>query len=54
MTTPRIDAGPLDLLVLEGDGIGPEIMAATLAVLRAADARRRLAGAPRAGHDFSR
>ena len=39
MTTPRIDAGPLDLLVLEGDGIGPEIMAATLAVLRAADAR---------------
>jgi len=39
MTTPRNDASPLDLLVLEGDGIGPEIMAATLAVLRAADAR---------------
>ncbi|HTT47420.1 MAG TPA: isocitrate/isopropylmalate dehydrogenase family protein [Pseudolabrys sp.] len=30
--------GGLRLLVLEGDGIGPEIMAATLAVLRAADA----------------
>ncbi len=30
-------AGALDLLVLEGDGIGPEITAATLAVLRAAD-----------------
>jgi 3-isopropylmalate dehydrogenase len=28
--------GKIDLLVLEGDGIGPEIMAATLAVLRAA------------------
>jgi len=27
----------LDILVLEGDGIGPEIMAATLEVLRAAD-----------------
>ena len=27
------------ILVLEGDGIGPEIMAATLAVLRAADAK---------------
>ena len=27
----------IDLLVLEGDGIGPEITAATLAVLRAAD-----------------
>ena len=39
MTTPRTDAGPLDLLVLEGDGIGPEIMAATVGVLRAADAR---------------
>ena len=37
MTTSR--NAPLDLLVLEGDGIGPEIMAATLAVLRAADAR---------------
>ncbi len=31
--------GALRLLVLEGDGIGPEIMAATLAVLRAADAK---------------
>ena len=29
-------SGKIDLLVLEGDGIGPEIMAATLAVLRAA------------------
>lgn len=29
----------IDLLVLEGDGIGPEITAATLAVLEAADAR---------------
>jgi 3-isopropylmalate dehydrogenase len=29
----------IDILVLEGDGIGPEITAATLAVLRAADAR---------------
>jgi isocitrate/isopropylmalate dehydrogenase len=34
--------GALRLLVLEGDGIGPEIMAATLAVLRAADANFRL------------
>jgi len=31
--------GDLRLLVLEGDGIGPEITAATLAVLRAADAK---------------
>jgi isocitrate/isopropylmalate dehydrogenase len=31
--------GGLRLLVLEGDGIGPEITAATLAVLRAADAK---------------
>ena len=30
-------ADPIDILVLEGDGIGPEIVAATLAVLRAAD-----------------
>ena len=30
-------SGDINLLVLEGDGIGPEIMAATLAVLRAAD-----------------
>jgi 3-isopropylmalate dehydrogenase len=29
----------LELLVLEGDGIGPEIMSSTLTVLRAADAR---------------
>jgi isocitrate dehydrogenase (NAD+) len=29
----------VDLLILDGDGIGPEIMAATLAVLRAADAK---------------
>jgi 3-isopropylmalate dehydrogenase len=29
--------GALNILVLEGDGIGPEITAATLAVLRAAD-----------------
>ena len=32
-------AGKIDILVLEGDGIGPEITAATLAVLRAADAK---------------
>ena len=32
-------AGAIDILVLEGDGIGPEITAATLAVLRAADAK---------------
>src|SRR5471032_2762491 len=31
--------GDLRLLVLEGDGIGPEITAATLTVLRAADAK---------------
>ena len=30
------------LLVLPGDGIGPEITAATLAVLKAADTRFRL------------
>jgi 3-isopropylmalate dehydrogenase len=38
----RMTAAPdakLRLLVLEGDGIGPEICAATLAVLQAADAR---------------
>jgi 3-isopropylmalate dehydrogenase len=34
-----INDGALRLLVLEGDGIGPEITAATLAVLRAADAK---------------
>ena len=38
MSEKRKD-GSVNLLVLEGDGIGPEIMAATLAVLRAADAR---------------
>jgi 3-isopropylmalate dehydrogenase len=32
-------AGAIDILVLEGDGIGPEITAAALAVLRAADAK---------------
>jgi isocitrate dehydrogenase (NAD+) len=32
-------AGKIDILVLEGDGIGPEISAATLAVLRAADVK---------------
>jgi len=31
--------GAINLLMLEGDGIGPEIMAATLAVLRAAAAK---------------
>jgi isocitrate/isopropylmalate dehydrogenase len=31
--------GKIDILVLQGDGIGPEIMAATLAVLRAADTK---------------
>ena len=30
-------AGKIDILVLGGDGIGPEITAGTLAVLRAAD-----------------
>ena len=34
--------GAIDILVLEGDGIGPEITAATLAVLSAADARFKL------------
>ena len=33
------DAKSLNLLVLEGDGIGPEITAATLGVLRTADAK---------------
>ena len=31
--------GKIDVLVLEGDGIGPEITAATMAVLRAADGK---------------
>ena len=39
MTKSGKAAGALHLLVLEGDGIGPEITAATLAVLRAADAK---------------
>jgi isocitrate dehydrogenase (NAD+) len=37
MTKGEKSAGASRLLVLEGDGIGAEIMAATLAVLRAAD-----------------
>jgi isocitrate/isopropylmalate dehydrogenase len=37
MSTAEKAAGALRLLVLEGDGVGPEIMAATLAVLRAAE-----------------
>ncbi len=36
-------AAALDILVLEGDGIGPEITAATMRVLRAADAKFALA-----------
>ena len=39
MTTGERSAGAQRLLVLEGDGIGPEITAATLSVLRAADAK---------------
>ncbi len=39
MTTSEKAAGALRLLVLEGDGIGPEITAATLDVLRAAAAK---------------
>jgi isocitrate/isopropylmalate dehydrogenase len=35
----KMTAGLINLLVLEGDGIGPEITAATLRVLRAADAK---------------
>ncbi len=35
-------ADNIDILVLEGDGIGPEITAATLAVLRAANAKFNL------------
>jgi isocitrate/isopropylmalate dehydrogenase len=37
MTKREKSAGTMRLLVLEGDGIGPEIVAAALAVLRAAD-----------------
>ena len=35
--TTRAAGGPLKLLVLEGDGIGPEITAATVRVLEAVD-----------------
>ena len=35
-------SAPIRLVVMEGDGIGPEITAATLAVLRAADRVFRL------------
>jgi isocitrate/isopropylmalate dehydrogenase len=37
MSTKDAATGAINLLVLAGDGIGPEITAATLAVLRAAD-----------------
>jgi isocitrate/isopropylmalate dehydrogenase len=37
MTATEGSTGTIDILVLEGDGIGPEIVAATLNVLRAAD-----------------
>lgn len=40
--TPYVVAEPLQLLYLEGDGIGPEITAATIRVLQAADALWRL------------
>ena len=33
----RHSSAPLRIVVMEGDGIGPEITAATMAVLRAAD-----------------
>src|SRR5262249_49093723 len=36
-STTRHSAMPLRIVVMEGDGIGPEITAATMAVLRAAD-----------------
>src|SRR2546423_10925022 len=36
------NTSPLRLCVMQGDGIGPEITAATLAVLRAAGARWRI------------
>src|SRR5262245_1264534 len=36
---PQFDAGATRLLVLAGDGIGPEIVVATLDVLREADRR---------------
>ena len=64
MTTGERSAGAVRLLVLEGDGIGPEIMAATHAVLRAADRAyglqlafetrcHRLGRASRRRHDVS-
>ena len=40
---PPPNTSPLRLCVMQGDGIGPEITAATLAVLRAAGARWRIA-----------
>src|SRR5262245_19469990 len=36
-STMRHSSAPLRIVVMEGDGIGPEITAATMAVLRAAD-----------------
>src|SRR5262245_63756459 len=36
-STTRHSSAPLRIVVMEGDGIGPEITAATMAVLRAAD-----------------
>jgi isocitrate/isopropylmalate dehydrogenase len=42
MATNEKPADNVRLLVLEGDGIGPEITAATLAVLRAVDAKFKL------------
>jgi 3-isopropylmalate dehydrogenase len=45
MSTPMsvFAAAPIRLVVMEGDGIGPEIVEATMAVLRAADHRFELA-----------
>ena len=54
---------PVRIVVMEGDGIGPEITAATLVVLRAADrayglslsfsdSERRLCGVAHARHDL--
>ena len=36
MNKPTAARAPIDLVVLEGDGIGPEITAATLTVIEAA------------------
>ncbi len=44
-------AAPIRLVVMEGDGIGPEITAATMAVLRAADRIVRARPRVRAGRD---